>query len=222
LLSPNKPSSASDDALQLSRTVILYVKARRGHSESRVSSHPSLQWSSHEEDNHDEPRRASMWSSHEGDNFLSSAPVTRNSSFDAAGGRGRMAQGNKAGSQDFDEEDSQPHLQHHHPHHEAQVLQGHHTGGHFHHSHLTSALHEVQGESIPLTPVLSEDEEDVEESNKSSEEKMLIMRIDKVPADKKSATKSGQPTEKETSDGESIERDKHSGEQQSTIKAGTD
>ena len=148
--------------------------------------------------------------------------IFRNSSFDAAGGRGRMAQGNKAGSQDFDEEEAQPHLQHHHPHHEAQVVQGHHTGGHFHHSHLTSALHEVQGESIPLTPVLSEDEEDVEESNKSSEEKMLIMRIDKVPADKKSATKSGQPTEKETSDGESIERDKHSGEQQSTIKAGTD
>ena len=132
-----------------------------------------------------------------------------------------MAQG-KAGSQDFDEEDAQPHLQHHHPQHEAQVLQGHHTGGHFHHSHLTSALHEVQGDSIPLTPVLSEDEEDVEESNKSSEEKMLIMRIDKVPADKKSATKSSQPTEKETSDGESNERDKHSGEEQSTIKAGTD
>ena len=52
-------------------------QARRGHGESRVSSHPSLQWSSHEEDNHEEPRRASMWSSHEGDNFLSSAPVTR-------------------------------------------------------------------------------------------------------------------------------------------------
>ena len=132
-----------------------------------------------------------------------------------------MPQG-KAGSQDFDEEDSQPHLQHQHPQPEAPVVQGHHTGGHFHHSHLTSALHEVQGDSIPLTPVLSEDEEDLEASNKTSEEKMLRMRIDKVPADKQSATKSGQPTEKETSDGESIERDKHSGEQRSTIKAGAD
>merc|ERR1719341_750526 len=85
--STNSPSASSDDAIQLSRTVILYVKAGRGRQGSPVSSHPSLQWSSHEEDN-----------------FLSSAPVTRNSSFDAAGARARITQ-IQAGSQENEEEE---------------------------------------------------------------------------------------------------------------------
>jgi len=42
-LPSTSPSAKSDDAIQLSRTVILYVKAGRGERASPVSSHPSLQ-----------------------------------------------------------------------------------------------------------------------------------------------------------------------------------
>jgi len=190
LTKSTSPSATSDDAIQLSRTVILYVKAGRGQG-SPVSSHPSLQWSSHEEDN-----------------FLSSAPVTRNSSFDAAGARARIAL-SKAGSQETEEDEAHAHHHHaSHPHQEGHA-QGHlvshmsHSGGNFHHLHLTSALHEVRGDSIPLTPVLSEDEDAVEEKMGSHEDSGLRMKIDKVPGDVSAATKCGQVTD-ETSDGESL------------------
>jgi len=185
--STNSLSATSDDAIQLSRTVILYVKAGRGRQGSPVSSHPSLQWSSHEDDN-----------------CLSSAPVTRNSSFDAAGARARITQ-SKAGSQETEEEELHAHL-HHHPHQEGHLATHtpHSGAGNFHLLHLTSALHEIRGDSIPLTPVLSEDEDSaVEEMEGSNEDSGLRMRIDKVPGDVSDvATKSGQLRE-ETSDGES-------------------
>jgi len=192
-LPSTSPSAKSDDAIQLSRTVILYVKAGRGERASPVSSHPSLQWSSHEEE----------------DNY--SAPVTRNSSFDAAGAKARIAQ-SKAGSQETDEDEAHAHPHAVHLHQESHppghlVSHAPHPGGNFHHSHITSALREIRGDSIPaLTPVLSEDEEaSVEEEGKvsSNEDSGLRMRIDNVPGgDVSAATKSGKLTEVQTSDGE--------------------
>ena len=132
-------------------------------------------------------------------------PLFRNSSFDAAGARARVAQ-SKAGSQETEEEDVHAHLHHHaaHPHQEGHLVSHTpHSGGNFHHLHLTSALHEIRGDSIPLTPVLSEDEEAVEEMEGSDEESGLRMRIDKVSGDVSVATKSGQLRE-ETSDVESL------------------
>ena len=130
----------------------------------------------------------------------------RNSSFDAAGAKARIAQ-SKAGSQEVDEDEAHAHL--HQESHAPGHLVGHapHSGGNFHHSHLTSALREIRADSIPaLTPVLSEDEEaSVEEEGKgsSNEDSGLRMRIDNVPGDVSAATKSGQKlTEVQTSDGE--------------------
>ena len=133
-------------------------------------------------------------------------PLFRNSSFDVATTRARIAQ-SKAGSQEAEEEEA--HLHHHHAaahaHQEGHVqahLGSHSGAGSFHHLHLTSALREIRGDSLPaLTPVLSEDEEVVEEKEGgSNEESGLRMRIDKVPGGE---TKSGQLRE-ETSDVESL------------------
>jgi len=191
-LPSTSPSAKSDDAIQLSRTVILYVKAVR---DSPVSSHPSLQWSYHEEEDHC---------------LDGSAPVTRNSSFDAAGARARIAQ-SKAGSQDTDEEEAHAHLPHAvHLHQDGHAPAGHlvshvpHPAGNFYHSHLTSALREIRGDSIPaLTPVLSEDEEAAVEEG-SNGDSGLRMRIDKVAGggDLSAATKSGQKVTEQTSDNE--------------------
>ena len=128
----------------------------------------------------------------------------RNSSFDAAGARARIAQ-SKAGSQETEEDEAHAHHHHAaHPHQEGHLV-SHvpHSVGNFHHLHLTSALHEVRGDSISLTPVLSEDEEAVEEKVESNEDSGLRMRIDKDPGDVSAATKCGQVRE-ETSDGESL------------------
>ena len=129
----------------------------------------------------------------------------RNSSFDAAGARARITQ-SKAGSQETEEEELHAHL-HHQPHQEGHLATHtpHSGAGNFHLLHLTSALHEIRGDSIPLTPVLSEDEDSaVEEMERSNEDSGLRMRIDKVPGDVSDvATKSGQLRE-ETSDGESL------------------
>ena len=145
--------------------------------------------------------------------------IFRNSSFDAAGARARITQ-SKAGSQETDEEEPHAHLHHHHHtahlHQEGHAGGGHlgghppHSGGSFHHSHLTSALHEVRGESIPLTPVLSEDEEAAEETKESNEDIGLRLRIDNVSEDRSGASKSGQLTE-QTAGGESIDQEHSEG-----------
>ena len=147
----------------------------------------------------------------------------RNSSFDAAGARARITQ-SKAGSQETEEEELHAHL-HLHPHQESHLATHtpHSGAGNFHLLHLTSALHEIRGDSIPLTPVLSEDEDSaVEEMERSNEDSGLRMRIDKVPGDVSVATKSGQ-LRGETSDGESLAtaacvREEHSLEGRADVK----
>ena len=69
-------------------------------------------------------------------------------------------------------------------------------------------MHEVRGESIPLTPVLSEDEEAAEETK--DEDVGLRLRIDNVPEDRLGASKSGQLTEQTTA-GESIDQEHSEG-----------
>ena len=71
-------------------------------------------------------------------------------------------------------------------------------------------MHEVRGESIPLTPVLSEDEEAADEDKESNEDVGLRLRIDNVREDRSGASKSGQLTEQTTA-GESIDQEQSEG-----------
>lgn len=152
ITSNNAPSVTNDDLIQLSQSVILYVKAPRGSSPT--SSNPaSIHWSSQED--------------------VDSAPLTRNSSFE----QGPMRSCKKGSSGDNTDEDDLGHNPpSNHIHHNIPHVS--HIAHHLHHAHL-----EDRRDSIPLTPVQSEDEEVLSDDgikiNKETKDEGLTMRIDK-------------------------------------------